>query len=141
MCQVVHKEEISFQVVYELPLPLSKADKKAAIERLDEFSQFDQDVRDREAYESFFTKLEQIHFFIRSTSILVQKRTCIFSDRHLNFYVCANRLENELEAYLYSIRDKLEDEYVAKASTEEDREAILAKVAEYVDWMESTRIF
>ena len=47
-----------------------------------------------------------------------------------------NRLENELEAYLYSIRDKLEDEHVEKASTAEDREAILAKVSEYIDWME-----
>ena len=48
--KVVHKEDISFTCVFELPLPMSQADKKAAIEKLDEFSQYDQDVRDREAY-------------------------------------------------------------------------------------------
>merc|ERR1712137_1162347 len=92
--KVTHKEELSFQVNYEFPLPMSKNDKKAAAARLDEFTQYDQDVRDREAS------------------------------------------ENNLEAYLYSIRDKLEDEYIQQASAVENRNDILKLVGEYMTWMD-----
>ena len=86
--KVMHKEEVTFDPTYTFPLPMTKDDKKAAGARLDAFTEYDQNVRDRQ------------------------------------------ESENKLESYLYAVKEKLEDEYIVSASTEETRTEILAKVAQ-----------